>query len=37
MNIQEIIEGIIYSFTCNNDSIPITQDDLQTIIEALEK
>lgn len=37
MNIQEIIESIIYSFTCNNDSIPITQDDLQTIIEALEK
>lgn len=37
MNIQEIIESIIYSFTCNNDSIPITQDDLQTIIETLEK
>lgn len=37
MNIQEIIESLIYSFTCNNDSILTTQDDLQTIIDALEK
>lgn len=37
MNIQEIIESINYCLKCNNDSIPTTQEDLQTIKEALEK
>ena len=37
MTTQELIESIICSLTCNNDSIPTTQDDLQTIKEALEK
>lgn len=37
MNIQEIIESINYSLTCNNDSIPTTQDDLKLIKEALER
>lgn len=37
MTIQEIIESIIHSLIYNNDSIPTTQDDLQTIKEALEK
>lgn len=34
---QEIIESIDYCLACNNDSIPTTQEDLQTIKEALEK
>ena len=37
MNIQEIIESINYCLECDNDSIPTTQEDLQTIKEALEK
>nr|DAV45686.1 MAG TPA: Nin one binding (NOB1) Zn-ribbon like [Caudoviricetes sp.] len=37
MTIQEIIESIIHSLIYNDDSIPTTQDDLQTIKEALEK
>lgn len=37
MTIQEIIESIDYCLECDNDSIPTTQDDLQTIKEALEK
>ena len=37
MNIQEIIESINYCLECNNDSIPTTQEDLQTIKEALKK
>lgn len=37
MNIQEIIESIDYCLECDNDSIPTTQEDLQTIKEALEK
>ncbi len=36
MTIQEIIESIDYCLKCNNDSIPTTQEDLQTIKEALE-
>lgn len=37
MTIQEIIESIDYCLECDNDRIPTTQDDLQTIKEALEK
>lgn len=37
MTIQEIIESIDYCLECDNDSIPTTQKDLQTIKEALEK
>lgn len=37
MNKQEIIESINYCLECNNDSIPTTQKDLQTIKKALEK
>lgn len=37
MNIQEIIESINYCLKCDNDRIPTTQKDLQTIKEALEK
>lgn len=37
MNIQEIIESINHCLECDNDSIPTTQEDLQTIKEALEK
>lgn len=37
MTTQEIIESIDYCLECNNDSIPTTQEDLQTIKEALEK
>lgn len=37
MTMQEIIESINYCLECDNDSIPTTQDDLQTIKEALEK
>lgn len=37
MTIQEIIESINYCLECDNDSIPTTQEDLQTIKEALEK
>lgn len=37
MTIQEIIESINYCLKCNNDSIPTTQEDLQTIKEALKK
>lgn len=37
MNIQEIIKSINYCLECDNDSIPTTQEDLQTIKEALEK
>lgn len=37
MTIQEIIESIDYCLKCNNDSIPTTQKDLQTIKGALEK
>lgn len=37
MTIQEIIESIDYCLECDNDSIPTTQEDLQTIKGALEK
>ena len=37
MTIQEIIESIDYCLKCNNDNIPTTQEDLQSIKEALEK
>lgn len=37
MTTQEIIESIDYCFECDNDRIPTTQEDLQTIKEALEK
>lgn len=37
MTMQEIIESINYCLECDNDRIPTTQDDLQTIKEALEK
>lgn len=37
MTIQEIIESIDYCLKCDNDRIPTTQEDLQTIKEALEK
>lgn len=37
MTIQEIIESIDYCFECDNDRIPTTQEDLQTIKEVLEK
>lgn len=37
MTIQEIIESIDYCLECDNDRIPTTQEDLQTIKEALEK
>lgn len=37
MTIQEIIESIDYCLECDNDRIQTTQDDLQTIKEALEK
>lgn len=37
MTIQEIIESIDYCLECDNDRIPTTQKDLQTIKEALEK
>lgn len=37
MTTQEIIESIDYCLECNNDSIPTTQEDLQTIKKALEK
>ena len=37
MNIQEIIESINYCLKCDNDRIPTTQEDLQTIKETLEK
>lgn len=37
MTIQEIIKSIDYCLECDNDRIPTTQDDLQTIKEALEK
>lgn len=37
MTNQEIIESIDYCLECNNDTIPTTQEDLQTIKEALEK
>lgn len=37
MTIQEIIESINYCLECDNDRIPTTQEDLQTIKEALEK
>lgn len=36
MTIQEIIESIDYCLECDNDRIPTTQEDLQTIKEALE-
>lgn len=36
MNIQELIESINYCLECDNDRIPTTQEDLQTIKEALE-
>lgn len=35
MNIREIIESINYCLECDNDRIPTTQEDLQTIKEAL--
>ena len=35
MTIQEIIESIDYCLKCDNDRIPTTQEDLQTIKEAL--
>lgn len=37
MTIQEIIESINYCLECDSDRIPTTQEDLQTIKEALEK
>ena len=37
MTIQEIIESINYCLECDNDRIPTTQEDLQTIKETLEK
>lgn len=37
MTTREIIESIDYCLERDNDRIPTTQDDLQTIIEALEK
>lgn len=37
MTIQEIIKSIDYCLECDNDRIPTTQEDLQTIKEALEK
>lgn len=37
MTIQEIIESIDYCLKCDNDRIPTTQEDLQTIKSALEK
>lgn len=37
MTAQEIIESIDYCLECNNDSIPTTQEDLQTIKKSLEK
>lgn len=37
MTIQEIIESIDYCLKCDNDRIPTTQEDLQTIKEALKK
>lgn len=37
MTIQEIIESINYCFECDNDRIPTTQEDLQTIKDALKK
>ena len=37
MTIQEIIESINYCLECDNDNIPTTQEDLQTIKELLEK
>lgn len=37
MTIQEIIESIDYCLECDNDRIPTTQEDLQTIKKALEK
>lgn len=36
MTLQEIIESIDYCLKCDNDRIPTTQEDLQTIKEALE-
>lgn len=37
MTTKEIIESINYCLECDNDRIPTTQEDLQTIKEALEK
>lgn len=37
MTTREIIESIDYCLECDNDRIPTTQEDLQTIKEALEK
>ena len=37
MTIQEIIKSIDYCLECDNDRIPTTQEDLQTIKKALEK
>nr|DAE34489.1 MAG TPA: LysW biosynthesis protein LysW [Caudoviricetes sp.] len=37
MTTKEIIESIDYCLKCDNDRIPTTQKDLQTIKEALEK
>lgn len=37
MTIQEIIKSIDYCLKCDNDRIPTTQEDLQTIKEALKK
>ena len=36
MTIQEIIESIDYCLECENDQIPISQEDLKTIRKALE-